>query len=466
VVDRVVIHGEPLEFRELCRHAVPEDTRYLILDLDRTAHLGRNMGELLGWELVAYRAYGPRRLAELERRRPPGRFLLDWPRPAALLRYLAVGARMWAFPGLYYLACWKLAGEAELTRRLVFRHFGPDPVAAIQRLPQTALMHQMAAIPSSELRVLARRVWERHQGDQVIERSDLDWLRSRCPRIRIVIASASPQPTLEVAAAELGADDIAFSSLEEHAGYFSAPFRFPRLVLRDRHPRRLSGPSQLRINSSRQKITTLFARYPDLADPDVVSVGVSDTGYGEDHCWVEYFSRVVDINSSAPFPPIVPASSPLREIHSAAVLTRTERARRSAGETAYLDPRRPSRPDRHRALEAAQLSRQLAPLAGEVEQLARRFEERATGLAEGRTRLLRQVDTVLRRIEEIVGAFNEATGQSRRAVLRQLRRAVRSEEALRHQLTLLERPLSDVACTRYRLLTSAREALEGLPPDD
>jgi len=66
IVDRVVIHGAPVDFRELCRRTVPADARYLILDLDRTAHLGRNMGELLGWEISAYWGYGRGRLDELE----------------------------------------------------------------------------------------------------------------------------------------------------------------------------------------------------------------------------------------------------------------------------------------------------------------------------------------------------------------------------------------------------------------
>jgi hypothetical protein len=36
LVDRLVIHG-PVDFRELCQRAVPGETRFLILDLDRTS---------------------------------------------------------------------------------------------------------------------------------------------------------------------------------------------------------------------------------------------------------------------------------------------------------------------------------------------------------------------------------------------------------------------------------------------
>ena len=69
-------------------------------------------------------------------------------------------------------------------------------------------------------------------------------------------------------------------------------------------------------------------------------MGVSDTSRGEDHCWAQHFTRVVDINSPTPFPVIVSSDSPLLEVHSATVLTRNERRRREAGESKYLDPRR------------------------------------------------------------------------------------------------------------------------------
>ncbi|MGB5545974.1 MAG: hypothetical protein WBM74_05340, partial [Polyangiales bacterium] len=57
-VDRFVDHGAPLSFRELCNRVLDEDHDFLILDLDKTTHLGRNLGELLAWELCAHEAYG------------------------------------------------------------------------------------------------------------------------------------------------------------------------------------------------------------------------------------------------------------------------------------------------------------------------------------------------------------------------------------------------------------------------
>ncbi len=458
VVDRLVIHGEPISFRELCQRAVPEETRYLILDLDRTVHLGRNMGELLGWELCAHQGYGLDRLREVEARRAPGRFFLDWRRPASMLRYLAITARAWALPGLFYLFCGKLPAHLEFTRRMSFRVFGPEPVAAVQQVPQTVLMHHLSTVPTSTLRMLAQRVWRRYGCDQVIEREDLDWLRSRCPQLRIVIASASPQPSLEVAAEALGVDDIVYSTVEEHAGYLSSPYQVGRLFQLG-EPRRMSGPGQGRINSGRAKVETLLARYPDLADPGVVSVGISDTGYGEDHCWVEHFTRVVDVNSSAPFPPIVPAASPVQEIHSAAVLTRSERARRGRGEAAYFDPRRPPLTISDHVFTGAELIERLACVTDEAEALAGRFEERAHDLAGSRRLILDEVKEVQSRIEAIVAAFNEASGQGRRTAVARLRRELRNTRALGRRLARCERPLSEIAYALSRLLANSRAEL-------
>jgi len=73
-VERFVDHGEPLAFSELHVRVLPTDTRFVVFDLDRTIHLGRNIGELLGWELCAYQTYGPDTLARMEERRGASRF--------------------------------------------------------------------------------------------------------------------------------------------------------------------------------------------------------------------------------------------------------------------------------------------------------------------------------------------------------------------------------------------------------
>jgi hypothetical protein len=460
VAERLVIHGEPVDFRTLCLRTVPVNARYLVLDLDRTLHLARNMGELLGWEVVAWHAYGPEHLAAAEARRPRGRFFIDWRKPLAALRYLLIGARLWAYPGLFYLFFGKLPGRFELGRRWTFRQFGSDPVSAVQLVPQTALLHQLSAIPASTLRLLAQQVWDRHAGDQVIERSDLEWLRARCPGIRIVIATASPQPIVEAAAEALGVDDVIFSTVEQHEGWFSAPFLLHPALSRQL-PRRLSGPRETRINSSRAKIENLTARHPDLADPATVSVGMTDTGYGEDHCWLGHFTRVVDVNSSSPFPPFVAASSPLQEIHSAAVLTRTERDRRAAGDLHYADARRPSREPYDRVFTGAELSERLAEVAERVEQLARRREERDEKLAEARERIAQGLEPLMTRIDAVVRRFNEAAAEQRPALLAELRRELRLSRTLKRELARLERPVAEITCAMTGLFSSARAALGG-----
>jgi hypothetical protein len=458
VVDLLAIHGQPIAFGELCRRAVPDETRYLVLDLDRTVHLGRNMGELLGWELCASHGYGFERLAAAEARRGPGRFFFDPSRPAAVLRYLAVTARMWSAPGVFYLLFGKLPAYLEITRRWAFRTFGPEPVSAVQRVPQTVLLHHLAAVPSATLRVLAQRVWDRYSGDQVIERQDLEELRARCPGIRIVMCSASPKPSLEVAAEALGLDDVLYSAVEEHAGHLSSPYQLNRLFLLG-EPRWISGPRQLHINSGRAKIAALLARHPALADPAVPSVGMSDTGYGEDHCWAEHFTRVVDVNSATPFPPIVLAGSPLREIHSAEVLTRSERARRAAGEPGYLDPRRATHRSPDVVYARAELEERLGPIVGEVERLTASLEDGRSDLAAARRLLLDELEGVEGRLDAVAAAFNAASRHERRAALRALRRELRDERSCRRRLARLERPLSEIACTLARLLAESRAAL-------
>jgi hypothetical protein len=457
--DRLIVHGEPVTFRELCARAVPPDARYLVLDLDRTLHLGRNMGELLGFELAAHHAYGKEALAAAEPRRSPGRFFLDWRRPLALVRYLWIGAGMWALPGLFYLVFGKAAARVALLRRFVYRLFGSEPVVAVQKVPQTTLLHHLSAVPTSELTALARRVWDRHARDLVIEREDLAWLRARCPGITIVIASASPEPTVAVAGAALGVDDVVFSSVEQHDGWFSAPYRFSPSAKEP--PRRISGPAHTRITSSRSKIAALRARHPGFAAPGVVSVGITDTDHGEDHCWLEHFTHVVDVNSTAPFPPFVAAASPLREIHSAAVLTRRERERRARGDARYLDPRRPARLAAERAYSASDLSTLLADVAAEVERLARALETRGADLANARAAVRERLDAWSGRIEGLVRAFNDAAARERRALFARLKGELRAERTLLRELARVERPISELACALSGLLEGARRVLTG-----
>lgn len=343
VVDRFVDHGAPLSFRELCASVLEAEHDYLVLDLDKTTHLGRNLGELLAWELCAYEAYGESGTERAVRRWFGGRVLVEWSKPAQLAGYLGAGARRWALPGIHYLVWGKLASRIPSLRRLAYRRFGPNPTSAVQRRPQMVALTHLATADEPLLLKLAHSVWRRHAPDQVISRQDLDWVRARCPGIEIILSSASPKPMLDVAVEELGADQASYSTAK-------------------------------RINSGKAKIEQLREICPRLFDSDVNVVGVTDTSYGEDHCWTEHFACVVDINSPTPFPPIVPQASPARAVHSATVLTREERRRRNNGDAGYLDARRKGHAPTHKVeLDGEALRTRLGDLLAEINQLTSRF---------------------------------------------------------------------------------------------
>ena len=365
IVDRVSIARTPIAFRALCERAIPSDARLVVLDLDRTLHLGRNMGELLGWEISAYRGYGPSYLGDLEPHRSMGRMYLSARRPLSTLRYLLRAAGVWVWPGLYYLFWCKIAARVPWLRRWTFTRFGPEPVHAVQRLPQDVLFAQIASLPAEVVRELAARVWARYAPDQTVEREDLEWLRGRCPAARIVLSSASPNEVADVAARHLGFDDV----------IASAPGR---------------------INGGRAKLAELHARYPELRTPGAVTVGISDTGYGEDHCWTETFTHVVDVNSSSPFPPIVPATSPLRAVFSALVLTRAEKEARARGESG-LDPRRGRLAGGDRTFEPGDLERLLASIRTATDHLAAAAGASAAEIAYGIARMRERARRVLDR---------------------------------------------------------------------
>jgi len=309
LVDRLVHHGEVASFRELCARVLTDETRYLVLDLDRTTHLGRDLGQDLGWELCAYEGYGREHFERIEGRQHGGKFLLDWEHPRKTARYITRGLKIWAYPGAYYGVWGKAAARLDWLRRRGFRHFVGDPVRAAQRVPQLTLLRHLQTTSEEVLRELARHVWHRHEPDQVIDREDLAWVRAQWPQIEVVLSSASPKATVEIAGEALDVDHVHYSTLDH-------------------------------INSGEAKIQRLRELCDGVGGPDVEIVGISDTSRGEDHCWAQHFTRVVDINSPTPFPAIVSSDSPLLEVHSATLLSKHERERRAAGHSGYLDARR------------------------------------------------------------------------------------------------------------------------------
>jgi hypothetical protein len=344
LVESLWISHAPVAFRSLCERAVPPSAQLLVLDLDRTLHLGRNMGELLGWEICAWRSYGDGYLAGLEQRRGRGRFCLDLRRPLATLRYLLGSGRAWLPPGLFYLWWCRIAAKVPALRLRSYLRFGPEPVRVVQRVPQRALFQQMEDVPEATLRELVARVWTRYLDDLTLGREDVEWLRRRSPRLRVVLSSASPQAVVDEAAVALGLDEAI-------------------------------GSTALQINAGRAKLATLRARHPELGAPGVISVGISDTAYGEDHCWTDAFTHLADVNSTAPFPPVAAAGSPLTAIFSTPLLTRGEQRERLR-DPGWLDPRRgaPAAGQRERLFGRSELEALLSPLSAAIERLAAEVE--------------------------------------------------------------------------------------------
>jgi hypothetical protein len=463
-VDRHVVHGELLDFRALCAEAVPPTTRFIVLDLDRTLHMARNISEYMGWELSAYHSYGPDHLERVEDSRDTSRWLLDWRHPVASSKYFLRGVRAWAYPGLYYLLWGRIAGGVDVGKRWRHRLFGAEPFTSIQAMPTIALLHELGGVSVNTAAHLADRILTRFAGDQVFDRDDIAWLRARCPGVRIILSSASPRPTVEAAARALGVDSWECAEIELHDGHFSSPFQLSPMFLHADTPHRISPPSRYRVNAGRAKVDRLLRKYPGLADPDNEVVGISDTWHGEDHCWADHFTRVVDVNSTSPFPPHVVADSPLREVHSAQLLTRAERDHRSAGQGDYVDERRATYFDAPLAgdYDAGQLSAALGDVASVVESCARDHHEQVARCAGQRASAIADVGVALDKIETVVTDYNAAGPRVRRRTLPEINRLVRQYERAMRRRARVQRAASDAALALSHSLAAGREALGSL----
>lgn len=458
VIEKLTIHGNPMSFRELCTRAVDQNTDYLVLDVDHTTHLNRNLGELLGWEICAQSAYGQEALDQLNSTRTPGRLLLMRDKPLASLSYLVKAASNWAAPGLFYLVWAKWLNRLKPTRPLAYLRFGLEPTRGIQAVPQHRLLEQLSSIPLTKLRHMADRVWRRHKEDQVIKREDLAWLRTRCPGLTIILSSASPQPVLEAAARNLEVDHIFYTRVEEHDGFLSHPassYGAARKI-----PRRISPLKNQEVNSRKNKISALEKQFPDIFKSSTHTVGMTDTGYCEDHCWANHFDVVVDMNSTDPFPPLIESTSPCRHIHSAEVLSRKEQRLRSEGYPNFRDKRRhaaaPSKPQEYLASELEEI---LNPHLERVNGLAQAFEKREHSLA---SQLLSEHNSLLdaqAQLERIVNEFNCAVGPDKEQVFSAFRKHARMAKRVSARITKRLRPLSLLNCQISNVLEEARFAV-------
>lgn len=458
VIEKLTIHGQPMSFRELCERTIPKETNYLVLDVDHTTHLHRNLGELLGWEICAQNAYGQEELDQINSERTPGRLLLLRDKPLASIQYLIKAASSWALPGLFYFVWAKWLTRLKSTRPLAYLRFGLEPTKGIQAVPQHRLLEQLSSIPLTKLRHMADRVWQRHREDQVIKREDLAWLRKRCPGLTVILSSASPQPVLEAAARNLDVEHIFYTRVEEHDGFLSHPastYGSARKI-----PRRISPLKSQEVNSRKNKISALEKQFPDIFESSTHTVGMTDTGYCEDHCWADHFDVVVDMNSTDPFPPIIESTSPCQHIHSAEVLSRKEQRHHEEGNQSFRDKRRhtaaPSAPQEFLADELEQM---LNPHLEQVNKLAQVFEKREHSLA---PQLLSEQNSLLdaqAQLERIVNEFNCAVGPDRKQVFSAFRKHTRIAKRVSSRMTRRLRPLSLLNCQISNVLEEARFAV-------
>lgn len=460
VIQKLTLHGAPLSFRELSKRTIPKDADYLVLDVDHTTHLHRNLGELLGWEICAQSAYGQETLDRINLERAPGRMLLLKDKPLASLKYLTQATKDWALPGLFYLVWAKWLTSLKSTRPLAYLRFGLEPRKGIQAVPQHRLLEQLSDLPLSSLRHMADRVWKRHQEDQVITREDLAWLRKRCPGLTIILSSASPQPILEAASRHLDVDHIFYTRVEEHDGFLSHPASAYGRTSR-KIPRRISPPEKQRVNSRENKISALEEHFPDIFKPWTQTVGMTDTGYGEDHCWANHFDVVVDMNSTDPFPPIVDTASPCRHIHSADVLSQKEHAQRLKGYANFRDSRRhTSNAPNAQLFLGDELEKILGPHLAKINQLTKTFQRREDALAPTLSSAAKNIKDAQLQLNRIVNEFNCAVGPEKKEVFFAFRKHTRAASRISAKLTKRLRPLSLLNCQISNVLEEARLAIQ------
>ena len=254
-------------------------------------------------------------------------------------------------------------------------------------------------------------------------------------------------------------DEVYCTTLDRAGEQLASPVPWFRRFGRQAGPRQFSLPSRHGINSSRAKVERLVAAHPEILEPGTVTVGISDTGYGEDHCWADFFTHVVDLNSDSPFPPFVAAGSPLREVHSAFAFSRDELARREQDPN-YLDPGRKPLPSGHDVtFERHELAQLLESEARAIEGIATRFHAQVGTLEAARHGVEARYQAVQQRLDDVVQRYNQAAAEERPTLLSQLDRLLEQVAEKADLLGQVERPLADLAHSLQRLREGAQQKL-------
>jgi hypothetical protein len=457
-VDRLTVHQGPTTFSSLIPQLIPSDADFVVFDLDNTFHLQRNVGEMLGWDIVGREGWGERFYQLIADQDRPSRMVLDPSDIPGIARYLLNGAKTWALPGMIYGLWMKLIYGNRKLRRLAFLYFGAEPVKAVQQIPQGALLHQMSRYSLGQLRYWTKVLLHRIADDMVITPADIEQIREHAPNARLVISSASPQPVLEAAADYFGIDDVIYSEIETLDELISSPPLLHWFFNRDETPDRIAPLQSLQINNSHAKVRKLAERYPQFSTAN--TVGISDTDKGEDHAWSTLFRHLIDVNSNDPFPPIVDMDSPTETIDSVHLLSQYEQRQRR-DDPEFLDPRRKFRPPE----QTCSFSQQ------ELNERLHSHVEEANALQkEGytvRARIRDAIDTAwgetrsaMEAFNDAVEAYNKSEQQGRDQQLTTLQNAWSTFQDAQRHLARLQRPFADKYRALQNLLHDARAALD------
>jgi hypothetical protein len=419
-VESYVVHAGCAPLAERITELVPEDAQYVILDLDRTVHLGVTIGEQLGWEALAAASDTPDD-APLDP-------FFSWAHPLRSGRNLALGLRRWGLAGAIYAATVKLGDRYENWQRLLASRLGAAYVDRVQTMLRHVLMANVAGLTREQVDRCVDRAWRRWQDRQVVTREAIAELRRRRRRLRaVLLSSASTVPTVAHAARQLGVDGYVASEVDlyatERAEVYSAPAGVP-LWFRKGRPEFFSRPGAVVHNAAGNKISLLRERYPEVFAADATAVGITDNNYGEDRTWSEHFAHVVALNSRHPFSPFVPTGSPCRTIQ--AVDAAPANAGRDAARFEWLGTL-PARSFDQKTLVDQYGGHGLGMLESLVADL-RSARARVAEAVDGSTRM--RVASLVARMNEAVERYNAAPAREKPKLATALNRMARDARRL------------------------------------
>ena len=448
LVERYVVHDSCVPLAERVASILPSDTEYVVLDLDRTVHLGVTIGERLGWEITVDPAC-TEQSDDAENPSP----LFSVRSPFKTAQSLARGLRYWGAPGLLYAGTVRLGDRWTAWHRSLMLTLGPGYVERVQSLLRKVLMSSASGYTRAQLETFCERAWRRWEQRLVVDAAVVDAIRDHCPRLRaILLSSASTAPTVEHAAGKLGVDGFVSSGVDLYADgdteIFSAPVGLPRALGR-RRPRFFSRPGAVVHNAAVNKVNLLHVHYPEVFAPGTLSVGITDNNYGEDRTWPDHFTHTVALNSRHPFSPFVASSSPCASIQMVdalpAGMTATEKSLAWHGRL------------RAGVYDRGALSVHLGPgplehIEAAVAQLRAARENAAQAVDASYRAGLIAVGTAL---SEAVERYNTASARQRATIAREMARLTRRARRMRSRLARAGRDCARIQHELERLHNEA-----------